>query len=156
MRQELAIIENSHSKKLKQQHSKITSSNFLHIFCNTHDSSCSVTQLHLTFVTPRTVASQVPLSMKFSRKENLSGLPFLTPRDLLSPGIRCTSLVFPALASRLLTNCSTWEALLKAVFILKFNTSLRELKTNPLMYFSILLERSLLYFFSFRKTLAQI
>ena len=99
------------------------------------------------FVTPWTVASQVSLSIEFSSKENLSGLPFLTPRDLLNPGIECTSLEFPVLASRFFTNCTTWEALLKAVFILKFNTSLRELKTNPLMHFSILLERSRLHFF---------
>ena len=99
------------------------------------------------FCDPKDCSQPGSSVMKFSRKENLSGLPFLTPRDLLNSGIRCTSLVFPAFASRLFTNCSTWEALLKAVFILKFNTSLRELKTNPLMYFSILLERSLLYFF---------
>ena len=99
------------------------------------------------FVTPWTVASQVSLSMEFSRKENSSGLPFLTPRDLLNPGIEQTSLEFPAWASRFFTNCTTWEALLKAVFILKCNTSLRELKTNPLMHLSILLERSGLHFF---------
>ena len=47
------------------------------------------------FLTPWTIAHQAPLSMEFSRQEYWSGLPFLTPRDLLNPGIKPT---FPALA----------------------------------------------------------
>ena len=39
------------------------------------------------FVTPWTVAHQVPLSMGFPRQEYRSGLPFPSPRDLPSPGI---------------------------------------------------------------------
>ena len=39
------------------------------------------------FVTPWTVARQVPLSMGFIRQEYWSGLPFPPPRDLLNPGI---------------------------------------------------------------------
>ena len=38
------------------------------------------------FVTPWTVASQVLLSMGFSRQEYWSGLPFPSPGDLLNPG----------------------------------------------------------------------
>ena len=38
------------------------------------------------FVTPRTVASQAPLSMGFSRQEYWSGLPCPPPGDLPSPG----------------------------------------------------------------------
>ena len=34
------------------------------------------------FVTPWTVALQVPLSMRFSRQEYWSGLPFPSPEDL--------------------------------------------------------------------------
>ena len=34
------------------------------------------------------VAHQVPLSMEFSRLEYWSGLPFLSPRDLLNPGVK--------------------------------------------------------------------
>ena len=34
------------------------------------------------------VAHQVPLSVGFSRKKYWSGLPFPTPRDLPSPGIK--------------------------------------------------------------------
>ena len=39
------------------------------------------------FVTPWTVAYEVPPSMEFSRQEYWSGLPFLSPGDLPDPGI---------------------------------------------------------------------
>ena len=39
------------------------------------------------FVTPWTVAYQVPLSMGFSRQEHWSGLPFPSPGNLPYPGI---------------------------------------------------------------------
>ena len=55
------------------------------------------------FATPWIVAHQAPLSMKFSRKEYWSGLPFLTPRDLPHPGIKLTSLVSRALTGRVFT-----------------------------------------------------
>ena len=55
------------------------------------------------FVTPWTVASQVPLSTEFSRQEYWSGLPFPPPGDLPHPGIEPLSLAFPALASRFFT-----------------------------------------------------
>ena len=42
----------------------------------------------LLFVTPWTVAHQVPLSMEFSRQEYWSGLPFPSPGNLLKPGIK--------------------------------------------------------------------
>ena len=38
-------------------------------------------------MTPWTVACQAPLSMKFSRQEYWSGLPFPSTRDLPNPGI---------------------------------------------------------------------
>ena len=38
--------------------------------------------------TPWTVAYQAPLSMKFSRQEYWSGLPFPSPGDLPNPGIK--------------------------------------------------------------------
>ena len=44
-------------------------------------------------VTLRTVASQAPLSMEFSRQEYWSGLPFPTLWDFPSPGIEHVSLV---------------------------------------------------------------
>jgi len=41
-----------------------------------------------TLATPWTVACQVPLSMRFSRQEYWSGLPFPSPGDLPNPGIK--------------------------------------------------------------------
>ena len=40
------------------------------------------------FVTPWTVACQVPLFMEFSRQEYWSGLPFSSPRDHPDSGIK--------------------------------------------------------------------
>ena len=52
------------------------------------------------FSTACTVAYQTPLSMRFSRQEYWSGLPFLFPGDLLDPGVEPAS---PVLAGRLFT-----------------------------------------------------
>ena len=54
-------------------------------------------------VTPWTVSRQAPLSMRFSRQEDWSGLPFPPPGDLPDPGIEPTSPVSPALASGFFT-----------------------------------------------------
>ena len=56
------------------------------------------------FVTPWTVACQVPLSMGFPSQEYWSGLPFPPPRDLPNPGIEPTSPVAPSLAGRFFTS----------------------------------------------------
>ena len=56
-------------------------------------------QLCLTPGGPGTVALQAPLSMGFSRQKYWSGLPILTPADLLDPGIRPMSIASPILAS---------------------------------------------------------
>ena len=40
------------------------------------------------FSTPWTIAYQAPQSMKFSRQEYWSGLPFPSPGDLPKPGIK--------------------------------------------------------------------
>ena len=53
-----------------------------------------------SFVTPWMVVQQAPLSMKFSRQEHWSGLPFPTPGDLSDPGTESWSLAFPTLAGR--------------------------------------------------------
>ena len=55
------------------------------------------------FVMLWTVTNQSPLSMGFSRQEYWSGLPFPSPGDLPSPGIKPTSLISPALAGRFFT-----------------------------------------------------
>ena len=46
-----------------------------------------VAQLCPTLVTPGTAALQAPLSMRFSRQEYWSGLPFPLLGDLPDPGI---------------------------------------------------------------------
>ena len=55
------------------------------------------------FVTLRTVAHQVPLSMGFSRQEYWNGLPFPSP-DLPDPGIEPASPVSHALAGGFFTS----------------------------------------------------
>ena len=58
-----------------------------------------------------TAAYQAPLSMRFSRQEYWSGLPFPTPGDLSDPGMEPVSLVSPALAGRFFTTDTTWEVI---------------------------------------------
>ena len=53
-----------------------------------------------SFVTPKTVAHQAPLSLGFSRQEHWSGLPFPPPGDLPDPGIKPLSPASPELAGR--------------------------------------------------------
>ena len=48
------------------------------------------------FATPRTVACQAPLSVRFSKQEYWSVLPHTPPGDLLNPGIEPMSLTSPA------------------------------------------------------------
>ena len=62
-----------------------------------------------SFATPWTIANQAPLSMKFSRQEDCSGLPVPSPGDLPDPGIEPMSLVLPAWTGRLFNHSSTWE-----------------------------------------------
>ena len=50
-----------------------------------------------SFVTPRTVALQAPLSMGFVRQEYWSGLPFHSPGCLLDPEMETMSLASAAL-----------------------------------------------------------
>ena len=47
------------------------------------------------FVPPGTVACQAPLSMRFSRQEYWSELPFPSPRNLPDPGIESVYLLLP-------------------------------------------------------------
>jgi len=50
------------------------------------------------------------VSMGFSRQEYWSVLPCPLPGDLLSPGIKPTSLISPALAGGFFTTSATWES----------------------------------------------
>ena len=54
--------------------------------------------------------------MGFLRREYWSGLHVPPPGDLPDPGIKPSSLMSPALASRFLTTSATWEAL-KYIYI---------------------------------------
>ena len=67
------------------------------------------------FVTLWAAAHQVPLSMKFSRQEYESRLPFPTQADLPDLGIEPVTPVFPALAGGFFTASATWEAQLALV-----------------------------------------
>ena len=53
---------------------------------------CVCAQSLRFFTTPWTIAHQASLSMKFSRQEYWSGLPFPPPRDPPNPGIKLASL----------------------------------------------------------------
>ena len=68
--------------------------------------SCLVVQL---FVVPWTIVHHAPLPMAFSRQKYLSVVPFPTPVDLSSPGIKPTSFAYPALAGDSL-HSHHWEA----------------------------------------------
>ena len=59
------------------------------------------------FLTPWTVACQVPLSMGFPRQEYCSGLPFPTAGDLLDPWLETASPLSPALAGGFFYHCTT-------------------------------------------------
>ena len=64
------------------------------------------------FVTPWSVTCQDPLSMKFSRQEYWSGLPFPTLGDFPNPWIKLAFLLdSPALAGGFFTTRAFWEAL---------------------------------------------
>ena len=71
-------------------------------------SRCSHVRL---FMTPCTIAHQVPLSMGFSRQEHWSGLPLPSPGNLPDPGIEPTSLMSPALSGEFFTTEPTEKAL---------------------------------------------
>ena len=56
------------------------------------------------------VDCQAPLSVAFSRQECWSGLPCPSPGDLPNPGLEPASHKSPALADRVFTTSTTWEA----------------------------------------------
>ena len=60
------------------------------------------------FVTPWTVAWEVPLFMGSSKQEYWSGLPCPPPWDLHDPGIEPASLASPG---RIFTDCATYSTL---------------------------------------------
>ena len=50
-----------------------------------------------------------PLSMRFSRQEYWSGLPFPFPGDIPDPEMKPSSLMTPALVGRFLTTSAIWQ-----------------------------------------------
>ena len=70
-----------------------------HLHCILLSKVKSLSHVRL-FATPWTVAYQVPPSMKFSRQEYWSGLPFPSPGELPNPGIKPMSPVSPTLVGR--------------------------------------------------------
>ena len=78
------------------------------------NASCSV--VSNSFSTPWTIASQAPLSMKFSRQEYWSGLPFPSPGDLPNPGTEPTS---PALQADSLSSEPPEKPNVLSMFIVK-------------------------------------
>ena len=64
-----------------------------------------------------TVVHKVPVSMGFFRQEYWSGSPCPLTGDLPDPGVEPVSLTSPALAGRLFTTSTTWEALGKSMEI---------------------------------------
>ena len=69
------------------------------------------------FVTPLTIAIQVPLSMEFSRQGYWSELPFPSPGDLLYPLIKPESL---ALAGGFFTTSTTFKIKINHIKMLSF------------------------------------
>ena len=61
---------------------------------------CLVAKSWLTLMTSWTVAHQAPLSIRFSKEEYWSELPFPSPGALPDPGIKSA---YPALAGRFFT-----------------------------------------------------
>ena len=68
------------------------------------------------FVTPWTVALEVPLSMRFPRQEYWSGLPFPSPGDLPDPGIKLASSVSAVLQVDSLPAELSGKPILNAIF----------------------------------------
>ena len=73
--------------------------------------SCSV--MSYSFTTPRTIACQAPLPMRFPRQEYMGGLPFLSWMNLPDQGIKPMSLASPALAGGFFTTESPGKPALK-------------------------------------------
>ena len=76
-------------KNFSMSHSKVKEGLFKEIYIpQSEDHLRSLLLLIFnSFVTPWTIACQVPLSMGCSRQEYWSGLPFPSPGDLPDPGI---------------------------------------------------------------------
>ena len=63
----------------------------------------------LALCNPKDCSPQAPLSMRFSRWEDWSGLPCPSPGDLPNPGTELETLRSPELAGRCFASSATWE-----------------------------------------------
>ena len=73
-----------------------------------HSLHCAVLSHDQLFATLWTVVCQAPLSMRFSRQEYWSGLPFPPPGDCPDSGIEPASLMSPAMAGGFFTMSTAW------------------------------------------------
>ena len=80
------------------------------------------------FATPRTVAYQAPPSMRFSRQECWSGLPFPSPGDLPDPGIEPGS---PTLQADALPSEPPGKLLFSCLQMLLASANLRLILFSP-------------------------
>ena len=95
------------------------------------------------FATPWTIAHEAALSMEISRQEYWSGLPFPSPEDLPSPGIKPMSLVSLAVAGWFFTTvspgrpCGTSGQLIDSMTVFVTEES-NQLSTSPNLKASLL------------------
>ena len=95
------------------------------------------------FATPWTIAHKAALSMEISRQEYWSGLPFPSPEDLPSPGIKPMSLVSLAVAGWFFTTvspghpCGTLGQLIDSMTVFVTDES-NQLSTSPNLKASLL------------------
>ena len=82
-------------------------------------------------------AHKAPLSVKFSRQEYWSELPFPPPADLSDLRIESLSLAFPALVGRLFTTSASWEVLQKLLLSISC-TSIRKKHISLLSHITVL------------------
>jgi len=73
-----------------------------------------------SFVTPRNVDRQAPLSVEFSRQGYWSGFPFPSTGDLPNPGIKPAAPMVPALTGRFFTTAPPGKSLWNLVGVNKY------------------------------------
>ena len=104
--------------------------------CGSERASCSGASS--SFVTPRTIACQAPLSVELSRREYRSGLPFPTPGDLPDLGITPGLL----LCRQILCCLSHRETILCLCVCLPDKTGTPLGQGSPVTFFEYLVEDS--------------
>ena len=100
-----------------------------------YESESEVAQSCPTLCHPWTVAHKALLSMGFSRQEYWSGLPFPSPGDLPTPGIKPRS---PTVQADALTSVPPGKPLNKSLYLEKYKY--RFSMSSSKIYFDILLE----------------